>query len=166
MLATMPVPFSVTTPEAGHAQNVTAHWTTSRGAPIGAARGTASPPTWKGESTVKRLAFVGGCIALGAGAWGVASVMSSDAIGMIIGLLFGILAGVPPALLVLVAARRNAERDPFRQPPPTVYRPAPPPAALLPGPVTLVFEDAQGRRATMQFADPDAARRFLAEGRR
>ena len=112
---------------------------------------------------MKLIAFVGGCIVLGAGAWGVASVMSSDAIGMIIGLLFGILASVPPALLVLVAARRNAERDPFRQPPPTVYTPPQPPAALLPGPVTMVFRNGDGRQVQMQFADPDAARRFLAE---
>ena len=164
MLATMPVPFSVTTPEAGHAQNVTAHWTTSRGAPIGAARGTASPPTWKGESTVKRLAFVGGCIALGAGAWGVASVMSSDAIGMIIGLLFGILAGVPPALLVLVAARRQqAQHDPYYTPRPAPPPPVHQPPALLSGPTVIVFTNGDGRQVQMQFADPDAARRFLAE---
>ena len=115
---------------------------------------------------MKLLAFVGGYIAVCAGAWFLGNALSSDAIGMVLGLLFGIFGTLPGMVLVLVAARRNAERDPFRQPPPTVYRPAPPPAALLPGPVTLVFEDQAGRRATMQFADPDAARRFLAEGRR
>ena len=98
-------------------------------------------------------------VVLAVGAWLVGSVLSSDAVGLIIGLLFGILAGVPPVLLVLVAARRNAERDPFRPPPPTVHQPP----AQLPGPVTLVFDNGDGRRATMQFADPDAARRFLAE---
>ena len=105
-------------------------------------------------------------VVLAVGAWSIGSVLSSDAIGMVLGLLFGIFGTLPGMVLVLVAARRNAERDPFRQPPPTVYRPPQPPAALLPGPVTLVFEDQAGRRATMQFADPDAARRFLAEGRR
>ena len=113
---------------------------------------------------MKLLAFIGGCIALGAGAWGVASVMSSDAIGMIIGLLFGILAGVPPVLLVLVAARRQqAQHDPYYTPrpapPPTVHQPP----ALLPGPVTLILNNGDGRSVQMQFADPDAARRFLAE---
>ena len=105
------------------------------------------------------------CVALGllgAGAWFVGSVLSRDAVGMMLGLLVGILAGVPSALLALATARNNAEGDPFRQPPPTAY--TPPPTALLPGPVTLVFDNGDGRRATMQFADPDAARRFLAEG--
>ena len=110
---------------------------------------------------MKLLAFVGGCIALAVGAWGVASVLSSDALGMVIGLLVGILAGVPPALLVLATARRNAEDSPFRQPP-TVYTP---PAALLPGPVTIVFEDAQGRRARVELPTAADARKFLAEGR-
>ena len=111
---------------------------------------------------MKPMLLAGGIGLLGVGAWGVASVLSSDALGMVIGLLFGILAGVPSALLALATARNNAEGDPFRQPPPTAY--TPPPTALLPGPVTLVFDNGDGRRATMQFADPDAARRFLAEG--
>ena len=194
---------------------------------------------------MKLLAFVGGYIAVCAGAWFLGNALSSDAIGMVLGLLFGIFGTLPGMVLVLVAARRNVERDPFRTPPmepPTVYEPlrepaallnaepyyivlpqrpalvdgakydplfmqavrvvqsegyataqllerklpighpralrllkqmeqagaiqAAPPPAQLPGPVTLVFEDAQGRRATMQFSDPDAARRFLAEGRR
>ena len=53
-----------------------------------------------------------GLATLGAGAWFVGSRLSSDALGMIVGLLFGILAGVPAALLVLVASRRRqAEED-------------------------------------------------------
>ena len=114
---------------------------------------------------MKLLAFVGGYIAVCAGAWFLGNALSSDAIGMVLGLLFGIFGTLPGMVLVLVAARRNAERDPFRQPPPTVYRPPQPPAQL-PGPVTLVFDNGDGRRVQMEFADPDAARRFLAEGRR
>ena len=106
-------------------------------------------------------------VVLAVGAWLVGSVLSSDAVGMVIGLLFGTMATVPGALLVLVAARRQqARHDPYYTPrpapPPTVHQPP----AQLPGPVTLVFDNGDGRRATMQFADPDAARRFLAEGRR
>lgn len=97
-------------------------------------------------------------IVLGVGLWAVVNTLSSDAIGLFLGLLFGILAGVPSALLMLVTARRNApERSPFRQPPPQ------PPAALLPGPVTLVLDNGDGRRVQVQFADPSAAQRFLAD---
>jgi hypothetical protein len=61
---------------------------------------------------MKQVVAILGLAALGAGAWFVASRLSSDALGMIVGLLFGILAGVPAALLVLVAnRRRQAEED-------------------------------------------------------
>ena len=60
---------------------------------------------------MKQLIAVAGLVAMGAGAWFVANRLSSDAIGMMIGLLFGILAGVPPALLVLVASRRRRSEE-------------------------------------------------------
>lgn len=60
---------------------------------------------------MKQWIVVAGLVAMGAGAWFVANRLSSDAIGMIVGLLFGILAGVPPALLVLVASRRRREPE-------------------------------------------------------
>lgn len=40
-------------------------------------------------------------------AWGLASNLSADALGMAVGMIFGILAGVPSALLVLAANRRD-----------------------------------------------------------
>ena len=104
---------------------------------------------------------------LGAGAWFLGNALSSDAIGLALGVIFGTMASLPGALLVLVAARRQqAQHDPYYTPRPAPPPPVHQPPAQLPGPVTLVFEDQAGRRATMQFADPDAARRFLAEGRR
>jgi Zn-dependent protease with chaperone function len=39
--------------------------------------------------------------------WVVASVLSPDAIGMAVGLLFGVLAGIPTALLVMASNRRR-----------------------------------------------------------
>lgn len=112
---------------------------------------------------VKLLAFVGGYIALCAGAWFLGNVLSSDAIGMVLGLLFGIFGTLPGMVLVLVAARREqSRRDPY-YPPPRYSPPPQPPAALLPGPVTMVFRNGDGRQVQMSFADPAAARRFLAE---
>jgi hypothetical protein len=44
--------------------------------------------------------------------WRIVDGLSSDAIGMGIGVIFGILAGVPMALLVLAASRREERRQP------------------------------------------------------
>ena len=104
-------------------------------------------------------------VVLAVGAWLVGSVLSSDAVGMVIGLLFGTMATVPGALLVLVAARRQqARHDPYYTPRPAPPPPVHQPPAQLPGPTVIVFTNGDGRQVQMQFADPDAARRFLAEG--
>jgi hypothetical protein len=47
-------------------------------------------------------------LVMGVFAWGIANRLSADAIGMALGLGFGVLAGLPAALLVLVASRRRA----------------------------------------------------------
>ena len=44
-------------------------------------------------------------------AWLFASRLSADALGMAVGLLFGVLAGVPTALLVLASSRRRQHED-------------------------------------------------------
>lgn len=51
---------------------------------------------------------------LGSFAWKLADRLSPDAIGMSLGVLFGILAGVPVALLVVAANRRQPEPAPAR----------------------------------------------------
>lgn len=43
--------------------------------------------------------------------WQLGSRLSDDALGMAVGLLFGVLAGLPPALLVLAANRRPRYDD-------------------------------------------------------
>ena len=104
-------------------------------------------------------------ILLGVGAWFVGNALSSDAIGLALGVVFGVMASLPGAILVLVAARRQQpERDPF-YPPRVVYEPPTPPSRQLPPPVVVVFEDPEGRRARVEFADGVEARRFLGEGR-
>ena len=113
---------------------------------------------------MKLLAFVGGYIALCAGAWFLGNALSSDAIGLALGVIFGTMASLPGALLVLVAARRQqAQHDPYYTPRPAPPPPVHQPPAQLPGPVTLVFDNGDGRRVQLEFATPDAARRFLAE---
>lgn len=47
---------------------------------------------------------------LGLGAWWVGSKLSSDAIGLALGVIFGTMASLPGAVLVLLARRREAER--------------------------------------------------------
>lgn len=46
--------------------------------------------------------------------WRIIDGLSSDAISMGIGVLFGIVAGIPVALLMLTAYRRQEERRPLR----------------------------------------------------
>ena len=56
---------------------------------------------------MKRL-FIFGCVVFFAlVAWRIGSQLSADAIGMAVGLLFGVLAGIPAALLVLASNRRR-----------------------------------------------------------
>lgn len=54
-------------------------------------------------------------------AWRLSQLLSPDAIGMALGLGFGVLAGVPTAALVLLARRRDEEDD--WQPPVTIVMP-------------------------------------------
>lgn len=44
---------------------------------------------------------------VGVAAWRIGGQLSSDAIGMAVGVLFGIMAGVPTALLVMASSRRR-----------------------------------------------------------
>jgi len=101
---------------------------------------------------MKLIAAVLVWVVLCVGAWSIGSVLSSDAIGMVLGLLFGILVPLPGCFLVLVAARRQqARRDPFYPPP--VYQPPPPPAALLPPPTIIVVQLPSGQRVRAQVIE-------------
>lgn len=60
---------------------------------------------------MKQLAVLTLLVFCGIAAWLFASRLSADALGMAVGLLFGVLAGVPTALLVLAANRRRAPVD-------------------------------------------------------
>jgi hypothetical protein len=60
------------------------------------------------------LLIIGGFLA-----WLFASRLSADALGMAVGLVFGVLAGVPTALLVLAANRRRSVDDDDEEEEPT-----------------------------------------------
>lgn len=79
---------------------------------------------------MKQIIVTGGLIFLGISAWLLGSKLSSDALGMAVGVTFGIIAGLPTALLVLLASRRDRRRwddddDDYR---PRDRRPQLPPA--------------------------------------
>jgi hypothetical protein len=50
-------------------------------------------------------------IFVGIGAWRIAGQLSPDALGMAVGVLFGVLAGVPMALMVMASGRRRAVEE-------------------------------------------------------
>jgi hypothetical protein len=56
---------------------------------------------------MKQLAVITVLMVGGVLAWLFASRLSADALGMAVGLLFGVLAGIPTALLVLASGRRR-----------------------------------------------------------
>jgi len=65
---------------------------------------------------MKRLLVLAGLVFIGVMAWRIGERLSADAIGMALGVLFGIIAGLPVALLVLAANRRREERENFERP--------------------------------------------------
>ena len=60
-------------------------------------------------------------------AWQIGSRLSTDAVGMAVGLIFGVLAGIPAALLVAASGRRRDPLDVYSPPPPPTLRELPPP---------------------------------------
>lgn len=70
---------------------------------------------------MKQLAILVGFMIFSLFAWLLGSSLSSDALGMAVGMIFGLLAGVPTLLLVLAANRRRGvygdDYEDDRQPP-------------------------------------------------
>ena len=60
---------------------------------------------------MKKLVILLLIIFVGAAGWSIGSRLSSDALGMSVGILLGVLAGLPVALLVLAAGRRGYRDD-------------------------------------------------------
>ena len=60
---------------------------------------------------MKRMILFGGVLFVGVAAWRIGDRLSADAIGMALGVLFGVLAGLPVALLVLASSRRREQQE-------------------------------------------------------
>lgn len=58
---------------------------------------------------MKKFVVLSLLVFVGVSAWSVGSRLSSDALSMGVGILFGVLAGLPTALLVLASNRRREE---------------------------------------------------------
>ena len=65
---------------------------------------------------MKRFLGLALLVFVGVAVWQIGSKLSPDAIGMGVGVLFGIMAGIPAALLVLASGRRGQARDADWQP--------------------------------------------------
>ncbi len=89
---------------------------------------------------MKQFVAIALLVFVGAGAWYVGSRLSSDAIGMALGVMFGVVAALPAALLVLASQRRarvdeetaSAARD--RTSGYTFSGPPQPPVIIVTGP--------------------------------
>jgi hypothetical protein len=82
--------------------------------------------------------MLGAAIAAGIGLWRLGEVLSPDAIGMAVGILFGMLAGIPAALILLYAIRQNerkTERDEYDEPRRQLPQHGQPPVIVVTTPV-------------------------------
>lgn len=70
---------------------------------------------------MKRFLVVMLLIFVGVAGWRAGGVLSSDAMSMAVGIVFGVLASLPASLLILAATRRAATPPPA--PPPSVSHP-------------------------------------------
>ena len=61
---------------------------------------------------MKRLAIIALLIFVGFAGWRAGGVLSTDAMSMAVGVVFGVLASIPAALLILAASRRSAQTEP------------------------------------------------------
>jgi len=66
---------------------------------------------------MQRLVLILGLVFVAVVGWRIADRLSADALGMAVGVLFGILAGIPTALMMLAHSRRRNEYDDERHPP-------------------------------------------------
>lgn len=60
---------------------------------------------------MRRFIMLALLVILGIMTWRLGSSLSSDALGMAVGVVFGVLAGIPAALLVLATNSRRRERE-------------------------------------------------------
>ena len=82
---------------------------------------------------MKRFFALAVLVFVGVAAWQIGSKLSADAIGMGVGVLFGVMAGIPTALLLLASNRRSAAERTQHLDAPTRYQQQPPVIVLTGG---------------------------------
>ena len=106
---------------------------------------------------MKRLAIIALLIFVGFAGWRAGGVLSTDAMSMAVGVVFGVLASIPAALLILAASRRSAQPEPQPSPRPGQQTgfPSPYPQGAGQMPIVIVAPPAYpgfGAPAGNQFA--------------
>lgn len=97
-------------------------------------------------------------VLVGVFAYAVAERISSDALGMAVGMLFGVLAGIPSALLVLASSRRPADDDRRQPQQPPPYQPRLPPTEPWPyQPPVIVLAAPREHSAVMTVEQPSGS---------
>jgi hypothetical protein len=115
---------------------------------------------------VKQLFVCGGLIVLGLlGRW-LGERLSSDAIGMAVGLVFGMLACVPIMLLILASERRRSEdsgREEYQpyQPPVVVIAPTRSPEPYQPPPQQQITNNYYGPVQQNVYVPPPGSDEYL-----
>jgi len=67
---------------------------------------------------MKRLVLILGLVFVAVVGWRIADRLSADALGMAVGVMFGVLAGIPTALMMLANSRRRNEYEDSGRPTP------------------------------------------------
>ena len=107
---------------------------------------------------MKHTIAIGLLVIVGVTAWQIGGKLSADAIGLGVGVLFGVLAGIPTALLLLASNRRNdAARANYDAPPPPRYQQQPPVIVFAAPHQTQPEYEPYGGRQGYAPALPDAS---------
>lgn len=102
-----------------------------------------------------RLAALAVLMFVGVATWIIGSRLSADAIGLGVGVVFGVLAGIPTALLLLASQRRS---NAAQAGPPPAPRNAPPVIIVAGGTRQSLPYDPYGGRHGYAPALPDSSR--------
>jgi hypothetical protein len=129
---------------------------------------------------MKQWLGLAGLVFVGVAGWRIGNALSPDALSMAVGLLFGVMAGVPTALLVMAGSRRRSEEaaalrmrssamgqpsahnEPWGYSQPAYATPPPPPIIIVAGPQGYASQG-HGSASMLGAASPAEADWFAAE---
>ena len=93
---------------------------------------------------MKYFALLIMCVFVGVVGWRIGGELSPDALGMAVGMLFGVMAGIPTALLMLASQQRRDDADNASHQRPRI-EPVQPPAPVTNNYITNNYYEAPGR---------------------